>query len=100
LIRRAARVDANHGEIVAALRSIGVNVVDMSGSGNGLPDLMCLWRSQIYLLEIKDGSKPPSARRLTADQVKFHAGALDSGVKVHVVETIDQALAIFGAMVA
>jgi len=100
MIRRAARVDANHGEIVAALRSIGVQVTDLSASGNGVPDLMCLWRAQIYLLEIKDGSKPPSARKLTADQVKFHADALRSGVKVHVVETIDQALAVFGAMVA
>jgi len=100
MIRRAARVDANHGEIVAALRSIGVNVTDLSGVGSGVSDLACMWRGQTYWLEVKDGSKPPSARKLTPDQVKFHADALRSGVKVHVVETIDQALAVFGAMMA
>jgi hypothetical protein len=100
MIRRAARVDANHGEIVAALRSIGVKVRDLSSVGDGMSDLLCLFRASVYLLEIKDGSKPPSARKLTPDQVKFHAEARDAGVTVHVVETIDQALAVFGAMVA
>lgn len=100
MIRRAARVDANQSEIVATLRAIGVNVTDLSGAGNGVPDLCCMWRGQTYWLEVKNGNKSPSRRKLTEEQVRFHDNARLAGVKVHVVETVDQALAVFGAMVA
>lgn len=100
MIRRAARVDANQSEIVSTLRAIGVHVTDLSGAGNGVPDLCCMWRGQTYWLEVKDGSKPPSRRKLTVEQVRFHDGARQVGVKVHVVTTVDEALAVFGAMVA
>jgi Holliday junction resolvase len=100
MIRRAARVDANQSEIVAALRAIGVGVVDMSGVGRGFPDLFAMFRGTMYLLELKNGSKPPSARKLTVEQVRFHNDARLAGVKVHVVSTVDEALAVFGAMVA
>jgi hypothetical protein len=39
-VRRAAKVDANHGEIVKALRSAGCGVLDLSAVGNGCPDLL------------------------------------------------------------
>lgn len=71
-MRRAAKVDANQSEIVAALRSIGVTVQPLHAVGGGVPDLLCGWQGENYLLEVKDGSKPPSARRLTTDQVKWH----------------------------
>jgi hypothetical protein len=100
MIRRAARVDANQSEIVAALRAIGVGVKDMSGVGDGVPDLACLWRGQTFWVEIKNGNRPPSARKLTVEQVRFHNDARLAGVKVHVVSTVDEALAVFGTMVA
>jgi hypothetical protein len=59
-----------------------------------------MWRGQTYWVEIKNGSKPPSARKLTVEQVRFHNDARLAGVKVHVVSTVDEALAVFGAMVA
>ena len=99
-MRRAARVDANQSEIVAALRAIGVGVKDMSGVGEGVPDLACLWRGATYWIEVKNGRKPPSARKLTIEQIRFHESARLAGVKVHVVSTVDEALAVFGAMVA
>lgn len=100
MIRRAARVDTNQSEIVATLRAIGVTVTDLSGVGDGVPDLVCLWRGQTVWVEVKNGSKPPSARKLTVEQVRFHNDARLAGVKVHVVSTVDEALAVFGAMVA
>lgn len=88
-MRRAARVDANHGEIVAALRKIGATVTSTAGVGNGFPDLAVGWRGMTLLLEVKDGSKPPSAKQLTDDERKWHAewrGHAD------VVESVEEAL--------
>jgi hypothetical protein len=38
----------------------------------GTFDLLCWYNGRTLLLEIKDGSKPPSARRLTPAEQKFH----------------------------
>lgn len=70
---RAARVDANHSQIVKALRAIGASVADLSRLGGGIPDLLVSLRGKNVLLEVKDGSKPPSAQKLTEAQEKFHA---------------------------
>jgi Holliday junction resolvase len=91
---RAAKVDANQAEIVAALRKAGCKVYVASSFGQGFPDLVCLCEGRIFLLEVKDGSKPPSARKLTPEQVKFHA-EWDGG-PVHVVDSVDAALAAVG----
>jgi hypothetical protein len=60
-MRRAAKVDANHADIVKALRAAGCGVLDLSKVGNGCPDLL-VHAGVTVLMEIKDGSKPPSAR--------------------------------------
>ena len=72
-MRRAARVDANHGEIVKALRACGCTVLDASGLGGGFPDLVVGCQGRTVLMEVKDGSKVPSARKLTDAQVQMHA---------------------------
>ena len=68
---RAARTDANHAEIVKALRAIGASVFDTSRVGGGYPDLTVGFRGRNWLLEVKDGRRPPSERRLTAAQELF-----------------------------
>ena len=90
-MRRAAKIDENQPEIVAALRKIGALVTDLSGVGNGVPDILVAFRGMFYLLEIKDGSKPPSARKLTDDQAKWHAVHKDC--RVYIVKSIDEAIA-------
>lgn len=97
-MRYAARVDDNQSEIVKALQRIGVYVIDCSHVGAGFPDLLCAYRGQWTLLEIKDGAKPPSRRKLTPDQVIFHAEAMAKGCKVHVVESVDQALRLLASI--
>ena len=72
-MRRAARVDANHASIVAALRQIGASVLDASAVGQGAPDLIVGYRGRNWLIECKDGAKPPSARQLTPAQIEFKA---------------------------
>lgn len=88
-MRRAAKVDANHAEIVKALRKIGCKVTSLAAVGSGVPDLLC-WHPmagrRMVLLEIKG-----PGGKLTPDQTKWHsewAGAL-----VFVVRTLEEAIA-------
>ena len=72
-MRLKAKTDSNHAEIRDGLRSIpGVTVADTSSAGHGFPDLVVGFQKQNYLIEIKDGSKTVSRRKLTPDQVEFH----------------------------
>lgn len=72
--RRAAKVDDNQRDIVDALRAIGCSVAVTSAAGQGFPDLVVGHRGSNYLVEVKDGKKPPSARALTKDQQTFRDG--------------------------
>jgi len=71
-VRRAAKVDANQREIVAALRGAGATVQLLHAVGEGCPDLLVGWNGLNLLLEVKDGSKPPSAQKLTPQQEVWH----------------------------
>lgn len=86
-----AKIDANHHVVVNALRSVGATVQSLAAVGKGVPDLLVGWQGQNYLMEIKDGSKSPSERKLTDDQVKWHG---DWKGRVYVVNNEDDALAI------
>ena len=72
---RARRVDANQSSIIAAARALGCSVWDTSSLGLGGPDLVLGVATKFgrknYLIEVKDGAKPPSARKLTTDERKF-----------------------------
>jgi len=50
------------------------------------------------LIEVKDGSKVPSARRLTPDEEAWHAKAAAKGAPVFIAETVEDALAAIGAI--
>jgi Holliday junction resolvase len=89
-VRRAARRDDNHADIVRALRKVGCNVLDLGAVGNGCPDLLVSFAGVLSLLEVKDGSKPPSARKLTDDQKLFHAVWAES--RLAVVTTPEEAV--------
>ena len=67
---RAARRDANETKIVDALRACGA-VVRYVTQGDGIPDLLVGYKGYTILLEVKDGSKPPSARKLSLAEEKF-----------------------------
>ena len=69
-MRRAARVDANQTKIVEALREAGARVRVIT-QGDGIPDLMVHYNGYTILMEVKDGDKPPSARKLTEAEQKF-----------------------------
>jgi hypothetical protein len=71
-MREAAKVDANAKAIDAALLALGATVAKTDGVGSGFPDRVIGFRGMNFLLEYKDGAKPPSKRRLNPHQEKWH----------------------------
>ena len=93
-MRRAAKVDENQKEIVAALRKAGISVQLLHAVGGGCPDALAgIPDGSNVLLEIKDGKKPPSARKLTPAQVDWHAAWRG---RVVVVTNVNEALQACG----
>lgn len=93
---RAARIDANHEQVVSALRAAGASVQSLAGVGKGVPDLLVGFQGKTLLMEVKDGKKTPSERRLTEDQVRWH-GAWNGG-PLAIVDGVDAALRMLGVM--
>ena len=81
-MRTRAKVDANQCDVVAALRAIGCTVVSLAAVGRGVPDLLVGRLGRTYLLEVKDGRRPPSERKLTEDQLKWHGAWLGGTLAV------------------
>lgn len=71
MVRHRPRKDANHAEIVSAAIKCGMTVLDTAALGNGAPDVVFGYGGLCICAEIKDGKKPPSARKLTADEESF-----------------------------
>lgn len=89
-MRRAARIDDNQPEIVEALRDAGCLVHSTAALGKGFPDLLVGYDGQLCLLEVKDGSKVPSKRRLTPDETAWFNRWYE--YRVYVVESVEDAL--------
>lgn len=94
-MHRAAKVDSNQSEIVQAMRRMGASVQHIHAVGKGCPDIICGFRGVNLLVEVKDGDKPPSKRRLTPDEIEWHD--LWRG-QVAIVESIDDALALLNSV--
>ena len=94
-MRRKAKIDDNQTEIVKGLRAVGCSVESLAAVGKGCPDLLVGFRGVNYLIEVKDGSKPPSKRKLTPDQVKWHDSWRG---KVHTVTSLDGAYHVIGLL--
>jgi Holliday junction resolvase len=68
-MRLRAKVDNNQREIVKALRAAGHHVLSLAAIGKGIPDLLVTTGDETFLAEVKDGT----GKKLTPDQVEFHA---------------------------
>lgn len=87
-MRRAARVDENHAEIVAALRKHGCKVVDLSGVGKGTPDILVwipAWNRWVMIEIKREGGQ------LNERQRKWHEEY--RGSLVFVVRSAEEAIA-------
>jgi Holliday junction resolvase len=93
---RAAKVDANHVQVVEALRAAGATVQSLAGVGKGVPDLLVGHQGHTLLMEVKDGDKSPSQRKLTEDQLKWHREW--NGGTLAVVDGPEAALRVLGVI--
>lgn len=82
----AGKVDANHGEIVDALRAMGVVCRSLAGVGDGMNDLLCAVPAATFLIEVKI-----SGQKLTPKQKRWHQ---ECPWRNHLVYTAEQAVAI------
>jgi hypothetical protein len=98
-MRRAAKVDANQGTVIKALRSVGAFVQPLHTIGQGCPDLLVGYRGKWSLMELKDGTKSPSQRKLTDEEQAWHEKAA-SRAPVFIAESAEDALLAIGAITA
>jgi hypothetical protein len=89
-MRRAARRDDNEQDIIKAMRAEGAYVKVINDEG--LFDLLVSYRGETLLIEVKDGAKPPSARRLTDAEQKFHDEW--PGSDLYIVNSVEEAIAL------
>ena len=68
--RRAARTDDNQTEIVRLFRKLGWTVLIISQLKNCC-DIIVSKNGRTVAVEIKDGAKPASSRKLTEGEIKF-----------------------------
>lgn len=94
-MRRAAKVDANQSEVVKTLRSLGCSVHPTHMVGAGFPDLVVGIGGVNILVEVKDGSKVPSARKLTQDEIEWHTAWRG---QVCIVESIEDAVELVNSI--
>ena len=85
----ARRVDENQGDIVKALRACGATVRVVT-QGDGIPDLLVGYNGYTILMEVKDGQKVPSARKLTDAEQEFFDKW--TGGMLVVVNSVEEAL--------
>jgi hypothetical protein len=93
-MRRATRTDTNQSEIIQALRKHGASVQPIHIIGKGCPDLLVGFNGRNWLVEVKDGGKVPSQRRLTPDEAAWHRSWCG---QVAIAESVEDAIALIHA---
>lgn len=92
--RYARNVDRNHAETVKVFRAMGCEVVDTSRLGQGIPDLYVSRGIRYAWVEVKDGRKVPSARKLTPLEQAWRDRFERAGIHWALVECPEDAQAL------
>jgi len=93
-MRTRARVDDNQKQIVDQLRQIyGLSVFITSMIGGGFGDFVIGWGGKNYIIELKDGKKMKSKKKLTEHETKFR---LQWFGQHDVCENLDEILTVLG----
>lgn len=71
-MRRAARKDGNESDLRKTWARIGGSWLSITPIDGGEPDALLGFRGRMALVEVKDGRKVPSHRKLRPGQVEWH----------------------------
>jgi Holliday junction resolvase len=85
--KHGAKKDANHKELVTALKELSVQVIDTSQLGGGFPDLICCVRRETLLVEIKNTNTGYGRRGLNKNQKEFAESW--TGGPIYVIKNLD-----------
>jgi hypothetical protein len=90
---RAKKIDTNQNLIVTQLRKCGVSVAITSMVGKGFPDLIIGRAGQNFLIELKDGNKSKSRKKLTLLEETFFQSWTG---QINIAENFDEIKNIIG----
>jgi hypothetical protein len=92
------RKDDNQRDVEQALARAGALWIDCTGDPCIGFDGLIAFRGKLFVVEVKDGAKVPSARRLTKGESTRKFELEMKGVEYNVVESVDEALKLIGAI--
>ena len=84
-------IDSNHTEIVDTFRSLGC-IVTSTTCVKRFCDMVVAYKGLYLLVEVKDGEKPPSQRKLTPKEQEYHLEVASVGCKVHIIKSNKEAI--------
>lgn len=96
--RYACSVDANHKEIVDALRGEGASVIDTSRLGSGFPDLIVGHAGKTVLIEVKNPNTQYGRAGLNKNQLRWKEAWC--GGPFSIVTDVESALRVLRVMEA
>jgi uroporphyrinogen-III decarboxylase len=85
------KVDKNQPEIVSALRQMGAEVFHVHMVKNFF-DILVAYKGKLYAVEIKNGTKPESARKLTEGEERCKVKLEGVNVPYNVVTSVEEAI--------
>lgn len=88
--RYGRRKDKNQNEIASILKSMGVEVIDLSQVGDDIPDTLLLCRGELSFAEVKNPNNWYGKGGLNDNQKRF--AIMHKGVKVYVIRTTDDCI--------
>lgn len=90
-----AKRDANERAILATLRALGVWYYQMDRNAGF--DLLLAHCGRLFVVEIKDGARPVSGKRLTPNEDDTRTALEWHGIPYAICETLDEVLRVIGS---
>lgn len=98
-MRHLRGVDRNQSQLDKMAKQIGALAIDTTGDASIGFDRLYVWHGKTFIVEVKDGNRVPSQRKLTKQETKRKQEVEARGVHYHVVNNVVELLQMFGVEV-